>query len=426
MHVRLGLMGVVALLVACESSSDPAPSSAGSGGTAGSGGAGGSMGGYTLTVVNGYGSGQYAPGEIVHVWSAVRPWTETVMEWSGDADLLALPDEWHTTLTMPDRDAQVEAIIDERSEQLAEATYQGTTQYDKTVLSFIPASPKALLFLLHGTGGSARMIEKPEALYLAMTAIARGYGVLSTEAEEVAAGDANGDGKIRWNPKLSSDNVDFANLDSLIASLLQQGTIDASVPLFVVGMSNGGAMSVSLGAVAASPVADDFPNLQFGAAVSFCASGRASAAAVSTTPTAWLLCANDDNDQVSNDDAQQNSAALAERGVPTFVDAHPASPLYDERFTRVPNVDAATSTAIAAELRAGGFVGHDELFTTPTKQMIELIQADGSSYPTTAALPAKTASLVVNQIRVMQAEHQMYSDWASRALDFVEEPQAGK
>ncbi len=184
-------------------------------------------------------------------------------------------------------------------------------------------------------------------------------------------------------------------------------------------MSNGGAMSVSLGAVAASPIASTYPNLRLVTAVSHCASGRAGAAAISTTPTAWLLCANDDNDQVSNEQAQDNSAALSARDVATFVDAHPASPLYDERFARVPGIDDATSQSIVDELRAGGFVGSDGLFIVPTTEILTTVQADPSAYPTMFSLGS--VGLVVNQVRVMQAEHQMFSDWVSRTLDFVED-----
>jgi hypothetical protein len=132
------------------------------------------------------------------------------------------------------------------------------------------------------------------------------------------------------------------------------------------------------------------------------------------------LCANDDNDQVSNDDARANSDVLRDRGIRTLVDEHPASPLYDQRFMRVPGVDEATSSELAEGLRDGGFVGPDGLFLLPTTEMQAQVQSDPDAFPALASTDGKTLSEVVNQIRVMQAEHQFYSDWAARALDFLE------
>ena len=375
---------------------------------------------FTLTVDQGYGSGTHAAGDTVHVWAGLRPWSEILTGWGGDTDALHAPSEWHTTLTMPARNITVEALWEVRDETFEESTYQGTTSSDKTVIAHVPEDPRGLILLLHGTNGSAKIIEKPEGRYLALAAIGRGYGVLATEAEEVAAGDADGDGKERWDPSLKADNVDFANLDALVIALRQQGLIDGTVPLYVMGMSNGGAMSVSLGAVSASPVASAFPNLRFEAALSYCASGRTGSAEISETPTAWFLCANDDNEQVSNAKAEENSAALEARGITTVVDAHPPSPLYDQRFMRVPGVDEATSTAIAEELRAAGFVDDDGMITVSSRDIVDEVGSSPGDFPTIVALSGSDKLGVVNQMRVMLAEHRLYSDWASRALDFFD------
>ena len=44
---------------------------------------------FTVEVFNGYGSGVYAAGETVHVWSAVSTSNEVALTWTGDASLLA-------------------------------------------------------------------------------------------------------------------------------------------------------------------------------------------------------------------------------------------------------------------------------------------------------------------------------------------------
>lgn len=371
-----------------------------------------------LQVTNGFGSGIYPVGSTVHVFAAVRPQDQLVTGWSGDADLLDDPDEWHATLLMPSTDASVAATIVDRPTTLAVSTFTGSTSRPKTVRSLIPANPRGLVLFLHGTGGGSTFITKDEAFYVALRALESGYGVLGTEAEEAVAGDLNGDGKERWDASLAAGNVDLANLDTLIASLRASGAIGPETPLLALGMSNGGSMAVTLGAVASAASAASFPELRFAAVLSFCADGRFAAVASTATPTAWLMCANDDNDEVDNAAAAANSAALAARGVATLFAAHAASPLHDERFVRVPGIALATSRALAAELRAAGFVGGDGFFVTPTDDIVAAVTAAPALLPSLVALPGGARLDVIGQVKAIQAEHQMFSDWASRAIAF--------
>lgn len=373
-----------------------------------------------LTVGNGYASDVYAAGSTVHVFAAVRPLDQLVTGWTGDTSLLDDPDEWHSTLVMPAADASIAATIVDRPATLVTTTFTGSTARAKTVHAKIPPGARGLVLMLHGTNGGAGFIQTEEAFSVALRLLEAGYGVLGTEAEEAVAGDLNGDGKKRWDAGLVTTNVDFANLDALIASLRGAGTIGPTTPLYVLGMSNGGSMSLSLGAIAASPVATTFPNLRFAAAISFCADGRATAAAITTTPTAWLMCGNDDNPEVDNAAAAANSAGLATRGVPTDFGLHPAAPLYDGRFARAAGVSLAASQALLAELRAAGFVAADGFATLPTDDIVAAVTANPALLPTLVALPGAARADVVDQLRASQAEHQMFSDWASRAVAFLD------
>ncbi len=375
---------------------------------------------YTLTVTQGWGSGTYAAGETVHVWAAVRPQDQVITGWSGDADLLADPAEWHSALAMPLRDASLAAAIVERPTTLTLTQYEGTTATTKRVFSRIPDTPSGLILFLHGTGGDADFITRTESFAVALRALENGYGVLGSEAEEAVAGDLDGDGRLRWDAALSRANIDFGNLNALVASLRATGAIGPTTPLFALGMSNGGNTAVSLGAVGSSALAAVYPTLRFAAVVSHCAQGRAAAVAVTTTPTAWFMCARDDNDMVSNPPAQADSAALAARGVPTQYRENPPSPLYDQRFLRVPGLDLATSQAVAAELRAAGFVGPDGFFATPSAAIQAAVAADPSLAPALAALAPGARNRVFDQVSVMQAEHQMYADLAAAAVAFFD------
>ena len=373
-----------------------------------------------LTVTNGYGSGTYPVGATVHVFASVRPQDQLVTGWTGDATLLDDPDEWHSTLVMPAADASVAAVVAARPTTLATSIFTGSTTRAKTVHAKIPPGARGLVLLLHGTNGGAGFILQDESFALALRLLESGFGVLGTEAEEAVAGDLNGDGKARWDASLTAGNVDFANLDALVASLRAAGTIGPTTPLHVLGMSNGGSMALSLGAIAASPVAAAFPSLRFAAAISFCADGRVTSAAITTTPTAWLMCGADDNPEVDNVAAAANSAGLAVRGVPTSFAAHPPAPLYDERFARVVSVTLAESQAMVAELRAAGFVGTDGFVATSTDAIVATVTSQPTLWPTLVAQPGAVRADVIDQLRATQAEHQMFSDWASRAVAWLE------
>jgi hypothetical protein len=126
------------------------------------------------------------------------------------------------------------------------------------------------------------------------------------------------------------------------------------------------------------------------------------------------MCQNDDNNAAANADAAANSIALAGRGVATAYDEHPASPLYGARFERA-GLSSGQSAALADELRAAGFVDADGFFTLSTAALVAAVQAMPSLLPTLGTVPSGQQLDVVNQVRVMQAEHEMFSDWATRA-----------
>jgi len=411
------------------------PSTTGGSGTGGDGEGGSGVGGdgtggestgdYALEVEGGFGSGTYAAGARVHIWADLRPQDQILTSWQGDADVLERPTEWHTVVTMPSHDVNVQAVVEGADFEVVVAQFSGSTSLPKTVRAYFPNNPRGLVLMNHGTGGDSKYFDKLETHYLAMVAVQRGYAVLATEAEEVVAGDLDGNGKIRWDGNLTIDNTDFANLDQLVASLRADGTIDFDTPLFAVGMSNGGSFSISLGAVASQPAgAAAFPELRFAATVSFCASGNVGSSATET-PTAWHLCEADDNENVSNDKAVANYESVGARGVPTSLAMNPPSPLYDARFTRIGGVAAAESASVAEELRAAGFVGDGGLITTSADEIGQAATADPGAFTALLGLEPAQLSELRNQVRVMRAAHAMYSDLAAATLDFLDEHNPG-
>jgi len=134
--------------------------------------------------MNGFGSGTYEAGSTVHIWSNHNPRTQVVTNWSGDRDLLTDIGEWHTSFVMPPRDVTITAELTDTSLDLIEAQFDGRDR-SKTVRYFIPPDPIGLVHITHGTGGSSAIIEGIEPDYIARVLVEAGYGVWTTDAEEV-------------------------------------------------------------------------------------------------------------------------------------------------------------------------------------------------------------------------------------------------
>ena len=373
----------------------------------------------SVTVTGGYGSGFYRPGSTVHVWSSVSTTVGVAQRWSGDDELLAEPDEWHTSFVMPDRDVVLVANSSVQTVSLKVETFTGVTSVSKTVRYHFPPRMRGVVLFNHGTGGSSRFIEATESLPIAVALVADGYGVVSTEAEESAAGDLNGDGKLRWNTRATANNADLGNLQAMFQNFETRGLIPAGTPRFALGMSAGGSFSHFLGTVGATAVAPNFPQLRFAAVVAYCADATAARSGrLSTTPSAWYICGAEDNPEVSNTQARANEAAMRARGVPTDFVEHRPSPLYPDRFARIDGIDQPTSRAMAAELQAAGFVDSAGFITVDGDVIAATILANPAAFPTISSNPR--ANSIRSQVKTTRAEHSMYADYTRRTIDFFD------
>jgi len=374
---------------------------------------------FTVTVTGGSGSGTYRAGSTVHVWSSVSTTAGVALPWGGDSALLAEPAEWHTSFVMPSRDVSLVANSSAQSIPLTVETFAGATSVPKTVRYHFPAAMRGVVVFSHGTGGNSGFIEGAESFPIALALVARSYGVVSTEAEESAAGDLNRDGKERWNTRAVTANADLGNLEAMFDSFEARGLIPAGTPKFALGMSAGGSFSHFLGTVGATAVASSYPHLRFDAVVSYCADATASrSATTSTTPSAWFMCSAEDNPEVSNAEARANEATLRGRGIRTDYVEHPPSPLFDERFTRIEGITPSISAAMAAELRSAGFVDAAGFITVDGDQISATVVANPAAFPTISAQPKIAA--VRSQLKTMRAEHSMYADFTQRNIDFFE------
>jgi len=378
---------------------------------------------FQVIVNGGSGSGYYAPGQTVTVWSGVSTQKEVVLPWSGDSLFLSTPVEWVTHFTMPKQDVVLQANVKTQTLNLKVEKYTGSTKVEKDVRYFFPENMKGLVFISHGTGGTSKYIEKPETFAIALALVEKGFGVLSTEAEEAVAGDLNGDGKTRWQTGFTSANVDLKNLSMLLQGLENRGLITAATPKFALGMSNGGAFSHFLGAVSASSIAASFPKLKFNAVLGYCAdAGQIYKRNDTKTPSAWYMCAGEDNPEVSLSEAKENEARVRSLGVPTEYKENKPTPLYDERFARVPGVSLESSKAMAEELRAAGYVDDKGFLNKDADQIaLDIIAPENASrFPAFLAVPGNIAKSLKQQLKAMRAEHALYADLSQSNIAFFE------
>ncbi len=363
---------------------------------------------YTLTVENGFGSGKYAPGATVHIWADHDPNTQIVTSWSGDVSYLDKPEEWHTTLTMPEEDLTVSAQIEDFEFDLISASMQGVN-IEKALYYHIPQNPIGLIFFVHGTGGSLNYLTKMTPLYVARQAPKRGYGVFSASSEETDIGDQDGNGKERWLTLIDIDsNTDLQNVQKFIQYFTDEGLIDSQTPLFVVGMSNGGAFSLTVTG-----------SLDFNAGVAYCASGTLGAAIQIESPFMWSLCGKDDNANVDNQRAYSRYQVLVDRGITTSIIENAPSPLYDQRFARISGIDETTSKAIADEFRANGMLDENDFFKITNAGFLGALAAE-HNFPVSLALEYDLQVSVYGEFSTMIARHTMYDDHAQLTLDFFD------
>lgn len=371
---------------------------------------------YTVDVTDGWGGGMYRAGDTVHVFARALDAREVFTEWASTPKVVfARSNEWHTTFVMPDDNVSVRAHLDTLPlYELKEELINGVER-PKRVYHVLPKSLRGVVFLYHGTGGSARgwLPGSVENFTFVKDLVASSFGVIITESEETTAQkDMNDDGFIRWDvaPPLPDASIDYRNLRAILDTMINRGSITASTPLFGVGMSNGGAFAIP------SAMA-----LGMKAAVSYCASGRASNAAIISIPCLWMMAANDDNENVGtagNLEAIELAKRLRERSVKADAVIRQPHPIYLEIFTRV-GASQAVSQAIVSNLRDRGHFDQRGYMRTTSNALAAAVMADPASYPAIVTQKELTSNAIVNTLAVANAEHNFFSDLSKQTITWL-------
>lgn len=279
-------------------------------------------------------------------------------------------------------------------------TASTTTFQGFPVVSSIPAHPRGIVYLFHGTGGGADFANRLETVDMLNHLEADGYGFVSTES-------TNRTTKQWDNSSLSlTANPDLARIAALHASLVAGGRIDATTPIYAIGMSQGAGFAAVFARAfhdAGYPVAAIAPSHgQIPIAVRL-AGGL-------TTPVFTALGANDPT--VDNAQVVGQIAAVQASGVPAQVVIEPEALLTSVRFLRVDGVDGNEATAIYDALVGAG------LWDRSGHRLVSIAAVEAALPGIAAASPLTGDQKrdVQSEIEVLMAVHQYSATYATQTV----------
>lgn len=371
---------------------------------------------FLVTVVNGYGSGMYKAGDTVHIFSKELAENQLFDGWSStDISLLNGSNEWHTWFIMPAKEMNFTCNLQTiQAFTLQYEQIQGSNMM-KPVYSFFPAHHKGIVYLLHGTGGSASALLADYDWQLLIKKLVNDkFAVIITEAEEATANtDMNGDGKIRWNslPYDTLSNVDFANIRIITDTFCKRGITNAGIPKYSIGMSNGGNFSTVLSTI-----------YSYKSGVSFCAPSGNPIAQNTTTPILFCMARFDNNPNVGpagNANALNDANTISGRGICSNYLIKERSPLYPERFARKGDISLTQSAAIFNELKANNLLDTGNYFRGYADALVTAVSANPSAFPRISSLSTAQFFSVRGEISLAVSDHKMYSDYNSAVLKFL-------
>ena len=372
----------------------------------------------TVTVINGYGSGQYKAGDTVDIWSnAIAP-DSVFNQWTGDNNLLNNAGEWHSIFIMPHSNITVTANCSYLAPFSLKYEKIRLVNNLKNVYYYFPADMKGIVYLCHGTGGNAQtLVNNFEWREMINDLVYAGYAIIVTEAEEVTVNtDLDGDGKIHWMllPADTIANTDYANIAALTDTFYARGFVKEPTPRYSIGMSNGGIFSSVLSFI-----------FHYEAGISYCAPTGTLVTSSSTTPLQFCMAQHDNAPEVGatgNALAQSNASALTERGICSKLYLQNHSRVYPQRWARWNGISMSLSMSIYNELKTNLLLDSRNYLLLTADSIEARIQSAPSDFPVISSLNPAQYNFVTNEMDIMYAAHQFFSDYNKTTIHFLESP----
>jgi predicted esterase len=271
------------------------------------------------------------------------------------------------------------------------------------VISYVPEQPRGLVFLFHGTGGSASFADRIETTDVLNRLVAQGYGFVSTSSTERT-------GNRRWdaaNPSLTT-NPDLARLLRLRAQLVATTPVEPGTPLLGIGMSNGARFVTLWG--------QSWKNAGHPVKAIWASHGRTAAPfdgpGELTVPTVFSTSENDFT--VPPAAILANFVTARDSGTPADLQISGEQRLSAGRYERIPNVDAGEAQQVVQALIATGVWDTQGARVEPDVQLAVARAGEATLPPSVGG----EAAAIADQTALQLAIHQFTAEHADRVIAF--------
>ncbi len=375
---------------------------------------------YTLTTNQGYGSGQYNEGDVLHVWSKQID-GKVFTHWTGDIAYLESPNEYHSKLKMPSKNVTITANYEDLKPDMVMNQY--TTMGSQRMKRFYAYAPsdkskiKGIVWFFHGTNGNAlSLISDPDVKQMINLLMVNNYGVVSFTSEESEYDiDFNNDGYYRWSYGIDSALVDIANVRAIRDTLINRGFFNRNASHAAIGWSAGGAFTEFVS-----------NTLAWKAAINHTSSGSEDLSKSSLVHVPYLVSINENDNnpgvgQQGNAQARLNIQNYINRGACARLHEQLEAPLFPERFDRSELISETLSRQIFSEIKLNNGLDSNNYLRNAPNQLVIAITNNPANFPVIFNLSAAQRDAVLKQLEVTYADHSFKADINFMSIKFMEE-----
>ena len=212
------------------------------------------------------------------------------------------------------------------------------------VLESIPAHPKGVVYMFHGSGGGVGFVARLETVDVLNTLVARGYGFVATDSTNRTSKQWNvTDASLRTNP-------DLARLARLRQHVVATTSVSTVTPTYGIGMSNGAAFAALWAAVS------ERSEMPVGAVGLYMSAPRSVVFRTGglRVPTFMVIGQNDTRTSPTHERADLQRIAAS--GTPTRLEEVQRRPLMASRYLRIPGVNSVVATSIVNAYRGARII----------------------------------------------------------------------
>jgi len=278
------------------------------------------------------------------------------------------------------------------------------------VVSYIPANPKAIVFVFHGSGGGANVVHKVATLDVLNALIADGYGIAATGSTEST--ERTGDKRWEVSNLSLTTNPDLARLARLHANLVDTTPLEASTPIVGIGHSNGGRFVTLWG--------EAWKDAGYPVRAIWASAGRVANPVTNagglTVPTFVVGAANDFTAPPGGSVDGYNETLAA--GTAAELHINLEQKLRVVPFLRIPGIDVAKANEVVAALTTTG------VWDAAGARIVNPVQK-ASQQAETAALPAWVGPAgltndISNAVALVLAVHQFTAEFKAEGKAFFD------